>query len=156
MSNGFQLISSYHYQWAHLEPTGVAISPLGWNPTDPARFISPDAYPNNKNIWRGQGIADTNSLSSGPGLVNNPIWGRFAYRLAGTWLAPRGFLVSANWTAVAGSYTGPIIDPAPEQRPANPRLRTEQRDLLDRRQSVEPARDADPFPLPDSRRGSGS
>jgi hypothetical protein len=110
MSNGFQIISSYHYQWAHLSPTGDPISPLGWNPTDPARWISPDSYPNNKNIWRGQGIADSNSLSSGGGLINNPIWGRFAYRLAGTWQAPQGIIVSANWTAVAGSYTGPIIN----------------------------------------------
>jgi len=117
MSNGFQLISSFHHQWAHLARTGAAISPLGWNPTDPARFISPDAYPNNKNIWRGQGIADTNSLSSGTGLINNPIWGRFAFRLAGTWQAPHGVIASANWTAVAGSYTGPIITQLPNNDP---------------------------------------
>jgi hypothetical protein len=117
MSNGFQIISSFHRQWAHLEPTGAAISPLGWSPTDPARWISPESYPNNKNIWRGQGIADSNSLSSGGGLINNPIWGRFAFRLAGTWQAPHGLIVSANWTAVAGSYTGPIIQQLPNNDP---------------------------------------
>jgi hypothetical protein len=106
MSNGFQLMTSFHYQWAHLEPTGDPISPLGWNPTDPARFIEPEKYPNDRNIWRAQGLTDHNGYSS---LINNPIWGRFSFRLAGTWQAPYGIVVSSNWTVVAGNYTGPII-----------------------------------------------
>jgi hypothetical protein len=35
-----------------------------WNPTDPARFIQPDAFPNNGTIWRNQGPADHNSVVS--------------------------------------------------------------------------------------------
>lgn len=110
LSHGFQLMASVHRQWQRLEPTGDPISPLGWNPTDPARFIQPDAFPNDKNIWRAQGLTDHNSLATGAALINNPIWAPGSYRLAGTWQAPYGMSVSSNWTAVMGPWTGPIID----------------------------------------------
>ncbi len=101
MSRGFQAVATLHRQWQHLSGT--------WNPTDPARFIQPDAFPNDKNIWRAQGLTDHNSLTTGSALINNPIWAPYSVRLAGTWQAPHGIIASGSWTAVGGPWTGPII-----------------------------------------------
>ena len=43
MSNRYQFLVGIHRQWQH--QTGT------WNPTDPARFIQPDAFPNDKGLW---------------------------------------------------------------------------------------------------------
>jgi hypothetical protein len=112
MSHGVQFLGTIHRQWQHLTGT--------WNPTDPARFIQPDAFPNNRLIWRTDGMQDHNSLATGTSLTNNPMWNPYAIRLAGAWRAPAQLLVSASYTIVAGPYSGPIID----QLPANdPRIR---------------------------------
>ena len=37
-------MAAIHRQWQHDSGT--------WNPTDPARFIQPDAFPNNRMLWR--------------------------------------------------------------------------------------------------------
>ena len=42
MSNNFQIVGSVTRQWQHLEGT--------WGPTDPARFVQPDAFPNNRDL----------------------------------------------------------------------------------------------------------
>jgi hypothetical protein len=53
MSNNFQAMVGINRQWQHISGT--------WNPTDPARFIQPDAFPSDKLIpmpreqsWRRQ------------------------------------------------------------------------------------------------------
>ena len=76
MTHNFQLLFTMHRQWQHLEGT--------WNPTDPAKFIQPDAFANNRNVWRTDGVQDQNSLATGNALVNNPMWN--PYRFA--WPAP--------------------------------------------------------------------
>jgi len=48
LTSGFQMLFTVQRQWQHLEGT--------WNPSDPAQFIQPDAFPNNKNIWRTDGV----------------------------------------------------------------------------------------------------
>jgi len=111
MSHNFQVLSTIHRQWAHLNGT--------WNPTDPARFIQPDAFANDKNIWRTDGLVDQDSLTTANTLINNPMWEPFSIRFAGTYNAPRGIVVSSSYTIVGGPWSGPIID----QLPANdPRL----------------------------------
>ena len=107
LTSGFQFLGTIHRQWQHLTGT--------WNPTDPARFIQPDAFANNRLVWRTDGMQDQNSLATGNTLTNNPMWNPYSIRMAGTWAAPAGFLVSANYTIMAGPYSGPIID----QLPAN-------------------------------------
>src|SRR5262249_6430104 len=42
LSNNIQAVLSVSRQWQHLEGT--------WNPTDPARFIQPDAFPNDRQL----------------------------------------------------------------------------------------------------------
>jgi hypothetical protein len=102
LTHGFQMLFTVQRQWQHLEGT--------WNPTDPAKFIQPDAFPNNKNIWRTDGVVDQNSLATGNTLVNNPMWNPYSIRMAGTWHAPLGLVTSGSYTIVAGNWTGPVID----------------------------------------------
>ncbi len=109
MSHNFQVMSTIHRQWAHLNGT--------WNPTDPARFIQPQAFDNDKNIWRTDGLVDHDSLSTGNTLINNPMWEPFSIRFAGTYNAPKGVVVSSSYTIVGGPWTGPIIDQLPANDP---------------------------------------
>jgi hypothetical protein len=109
MTHGFQMLFTAQRQWARLEGT--------WNPTDPARFIQPDAFPNNKNIWRTDGVQDHNSLATGNSLVNNPMWNPYSVRMAGTWHAPWSLVASGSYTVVAGNWTGPVINQLPANSP---------------------------------------
>ena len=99
MSRGFQAQVAFHKQWQHLEGT--------WNPTDPARFIQPDAFPNDNLLHRTRGPSDTNSL---PGGTTADMWFPYSIRMAGAWQAPYGVLVSANWSIQKPSWSGPLVD----------------------------------------------
>jgi hypothetical protein len=109
MSHGFQAMASLQKQWQHQDGT--------WNPTDPARFIQPDAFANDKTIWRQQDPVDHNSLATGNSLRNTPTWTPGSFRLAGTWNAPKGVVVSGSYTAVGGPWTGPILTQLPANHP---------------------------------------
>jgi len=109
LSQGIQFLGTIHRQWQHLTGT--------WNPTDPARFIQPDAFPNNRLVWRTDGMQDHNSLATGNTLTNNPMWNPYSVRLAGSWRAPAEFQVSVSYTIMAGPYSGPIIDQIPANSP---------------------------------------
>ena len=109
MSRNFQAMASYQHQWQHQDGT--------WNPTDPARFIQPDAFPNDKTIWRQQDPVDHNSLSAGNSLRNTPTWTPGSFRLAGTWNAPKSVVVSGSYTAVGGPWTGPVLQQLPANSP---------------------------------------
>ena len=109
MSRGFQAMASYQHQWQHQDGT--------WNPTDPARFVQPDAFPNDKTIWRQQDPVDHNSLATGNSLRNTPTWTPGSFRLAGTWNAPKRIVVSGSYTAVGGPWTGPILQQLPANSP---------------------------------------
>lgn len=101
MSHGFQAMVAIHRQWAKVDGT--------WNPTDPARFIVPDAFANNRLIWRTDGVQDHNSLATGTSLTNNPMWNPYSVRIAGTWNAPKGFIVAGTYQIMAGTWNGPPL-----------------------------------------------
>lgn len=101
MTHGFQAMMALHRQWAKLQGT--------WNPADPARFITPDAFANNRLIWRTDGVQDHNSLATGGSLTNNPMWNPYSVRLAGTWNAPKGIIVAGSYTIIAGTWQGPPL-----------------------------------------------
>ena len=107
MSHNFQAMMSLQRQWQHEDGD--------WNPTDPARFIQPDAFANDKTIWRNQDPVDNNSLATGNSLRNTPTWTPGSFRVAGTWNAPKGIVLSTSYTMVGGPWTGPIL----KQLPAN-------------------------------------
>ena len=68
-------------------------------------------------IWRTDGVQDHNSLATGGSLTNNPMWNPYSVRMAGTWHAPAGLVVSGSYTIVAGTWNGPVIDQLPANSP---------------------------------------
>ena len=110
LSRNFQAMAAIHRQWQHDSGT--------WNPTDPARFIQPDAFPNNRMLWRTR---DPNDHNSYPGNTTAPMWNPFSYRFNGTWNAPAGIVVGAatRWSRVGGA-PGSSINCRPTARSSRP------------------------------------
>jgi carboxypeptidase family protein len=103
MSHNVQAMVSFNRQWQHLEGT--------WNPTDPARFIQPDAFPNNHQLPATTGNTDTNSLDGGASTIPAFAgWRPYALRAAGQYLAPWGLTLAGSYEVSAGDYTAPIVD----------------------------------------------
>jgi len=100
MSKNLQLMVGANRQWQHLAGT--------WNPTDPARFIQPDAFADNRDLPGINGNADTNTINGGwvPGGYN---WRPYNLRMVGQYLAPRGITLSANYQWEGADYSGPIV-----------------------------------------------
>jgi hypothetical protein len=106
LSNNFQAMVAIHRQWQNDSGT--------WNPTDPARFIQPDAFPNNRMLWRTR---DPNDHNSYPGSTTAPMWNPFSYRFNGTWHAPAGILVGGSYSVVSGGYSSWIVKQLPANSP---------------------------------------
>jgi hypothetical protein len=102
MSHNFQAMVSLSRQWQYLDGT--------WNPTDPARFIQPDAFPTNRQLPATAGNSDTNTLDGGAG--STPAfagWRPYAIRMVGQYLAPWGLTLAGSYEVGAGDYTAPIV-----------------------------------------------
>ena len=101
MSHGFQLIASATRQWQHLNGT--------WNPTDPARFVQPDAFENNRDLSQQLfGNGEDNTLDGG-GRESGAAYRPFSVRIGGQWLAPWGISVGGSYVIQAGGYVGPLL-----------------------------------------------
>ena len=101
MSNNFQIIASATRQWQHLNGT--------WNPTDPARFVQPDAFDNNRDLSQQLfGNGDDNTLNGG-GRESGAAYRPFSVRIGGQWLAPWGISVGGSYVIQSGGYIGPLI-----------------------------------------------
>lgn len=100
MSHGFQVMATFSRQWQKVDGT--------WNPHDPARFIQPDAFPNNHEIPRTAGNNEQNSLD-GSGSPVTAAWRPYTFRLAGQYLAPWKISVAGSYILSAGDYSGPIV-----------------------------------------------
>ncbi len=94
-----QIIGAYTRAFQHNAGT--------WQPNDPASFIQPDAFDNDKGIGSIRGN-QTNSLS-GTADTRSPSWQKHNFRLGGTFLAPKGFVVALNYSYQAGAYSGPVV-----------------------------------------------
>ena len=80
-----------------------------WNPTDPARFIQPDAFPNNRDLSRHLfGNGDDNSLDGG-GRESGVAYRPYSVRMAGQYFAPFGIKVAGSYVIQAGGYLGPVL-----------------------------------------------
>jgi hypothetical protein len=100
MANNFQLLASLTRQWQHIDGT--------WNPTDPARFIQPSAFPNNRDLSSHLfGNGDDNSLGSG-GRESGVAYRPYSVRLAGQYFAPADTRFAASYVIQAGGYLGPV------------------------------------------------
>ncbi len=99
MSRGFQLIGGFTRQWHKMDGT--------WNPTDPARFVQPNHFANNANLYMPRGNNDGNSLpDTGNALSYGPTWMKYRGNLGGVWQAPWGINVAGSATFQAGPWSG--------------------------------------------------
>jgi hypothetical protein len=99
MSHGFQLIGGINRQWHKMTGT--------WNPTDPARFVQPDHFANNANLYMPRGNNDENSLpDTGNALSYGPTWMKYRGNFGAVWQAPWGINVAGNLTVQAGPWSG--------------------------------------------------
>jgi hypothetical protein len=143
----YQLLGGYTRAWDHIEGT--------WQPNDPASFIQPDAFANNRGIgsFRG-GVSDANSYTNQLN-TRNSAWQDHQVRVAGSWLAPLRIMLAANYTMMSGPYSGPIIDriaaPDPQFGPTTVKLsdgRVVQNPLATRDRFVYPTRGEGQIKLP--------
>ena len=78
-----------------------------WNPNDPARYISPEAFANNKALNMPRGNNEHNSL---PTSSYSPTWRQFSVRGGLTYLLPWDITAGISYTANAGPWSGPVTD----------------------------------------------
>ncbi|MGQ0734013.1 MAG: TonB-dependent receptor domain-containing protein [Acidobacteriota bacterium] len=101
LSRDFQVVLTGTRQFQHLDGT--------WNPTDPARFIQPDAFANNRDLSSHLfGNGDDNSLNGG-GRESGVAYRPYSVRMAGQYFAPWDVRVSASYIIQAGGYLGPVV-----------------------------------------------
>ena len=99
MSDGFMLYGTLGVQKHYISGD--------WNPTDPARFISPEKFPDNKGLEDTRGNGSENSLTSGDG-GSQDIWKHYTFSFMGQWDAPLGIKVSSGYTLNQGSFNGVV------------------------------------------------
>ena len=99
MSNGFMLYGTLGVQKHYISGD--------WNPTDPARFISPEKFPDNKGLEDTRGNGSENSLTQGDG-GSQDIWKHYTFSFMGQWDAPLGIKVSSGYTLNQGSFNGVV------------------------------------------------
>jgi hypothetical protein len=108
LSNRFQALASINRQWQHFGGT--------WNPTDPARFIQPNAFASDKLLYMPRGNNEENSLPITTGTTVHtygPTWQKYSLRFGGTYHAPFGVIAAASFTVLAGPWSGPIVTQVP-------------------------------------------
>lgn len=99
MSRGFQFLAGLARQWHHMAGT--------WNPTDRAKFIAPNAFPNNRNLYMPRGNNDRDSLpDTGNALSYGPTWMKYRGNGALTWIAPFDITTALSYTIQAGPWSG--------------------------------------------------
>jgi hypothetical protein len=94
-----QMLAGYTRGFQHVAGT--------WRPNDPASFIQPEAFPNDKGIGSIRGN-QTNSLS-GSADTRSPSWQKHNLRLGATMTSPWGVVVAVNYSYQSGAYSGPVV-----------------------------------------------
>jgi hypothetical protein len=102
------LVAGYTRGWQHLDGT--------WVPGDPASFIQPEAFPNDRGIGTIRGN-EPDSLS-GMADTRSPSWQKHALRAGAAFNAPWRLLIASNVVFLSGPYSGPIVtrSAAPDPR----------------------------------------
>jgi hypothetical protein len=107
-----QLLASYTRAWWHFAGD--------WQPNDPAAFIQPHAFPNDRGIGSVRTStsvpSDANSLS-GNHMIENGSWRKHSLRLGVSYRTPWDFLIASSYSAQSGAYTGPIVTRRAEPDP---------------------------------------
>ena len=113
LSHHFQFIAGINRQWQHLSGD--------WNPHDPARYIQPSAFPNDKLLYMPRGNNEENSLpltTGGTTLTYGPTWQEYRHNFGLTWTAPFDIVVATSYTIEAGPWSGPVVDVLPVGDPS--------------------------------------
>ena len=98
---GLMLFTSFTRQWHDISGD--------WNPTDPARFIQPDAFEmKNVTLHDTRGNNENNHLDGDN--RGSSIWMRGSLSAGWTWRAPMSLVVSGSLTARRTHWAGPIYD----------------------------------------------
>ncbi|MCX6550303.1 MAG: carboxypeptidase regulatory-like domain-containing protein [Acidobacteria bacterium] len=100
LSHNFQAMMSLSRQWQHIAGT--------WNPTDPARFIQPNAFANDRILPSSSGNNDNNSLDGTGPTPTFAGWRPYSLRLAGSYLAPWGVTLAGSYEVSSGDYLGVV------------------------------------------------
>jgi len=99
-----QWLASYSHQWRHVAGT--------WVPNDPASFIQPAAFPNDKGIGNTKGPLsvpiESNSLS-GTYMAGAGQWRDNVASLGVHITGPKGIRVSPVVTYQSGIWSGPVV-----------------------------------------------
>jgi len=108
LSHGLQFMAGINRQWQHMSGD--------WNPTDPARFIQPSAFANDKLLYMPRGNNEDNSLPIATGTTVHtygPTWQKYRLNFGGTYYARYGVVLAASYTIEAGPWTGPVVTQLP-------------------------------------------
>jgi hypothetical protein len=99
-----QWLASYNHQWRHVAGT--------WVPNDPASFIQPGAFPNDKGIGNTRGPlsapVESNSLS-GTYMAGSGQWRDNVASVSGSTQLPWGIRVSPVLSFQSGIWSGPVV-----------------------------------------------
>jgi Carboxypeptidase regulatory-like domain len=110
LSHNLQGTLSVTRQWQAIRGT--------WGPTDPARFIQPDAFDNNHDLSQYLfGNGDTTTLGTG-GRESGVAYRPYSVRMAGQYLAPYGFRIGLSYVIQAGGWVGPVVNQLASNDPA--------------------------------------
>jgi hypothetical protein len=104
LSHGLQFMAGINRQWQHMSGD--------WNPTDPARFVQPGAFPNDKLLYMPRGNNEDNSLPLTTGTTVHtygPTWQKYRLNFGSSWYAPYGLVLAGSYTIEAGPWTGPVV-----------------------------------------------
>jgi hypothetical protein len=101
LTNDFQFLFSWNRQW--IREGG------DYNPTDPARFIEPDKFANNRQLSIGFGNREHNSLS-GNNQTQYNAYRPWSTSFSGQYFAPFEIMVGASYMIQAGDYSGILSD----------------------------------------------
>ena len=103
-----QAIASLVRQWRHMDGT--------WQPNDPAAFIQPGAFANDRAIGSTTGTTsastDANSLSGTQMTQRSTAsaqWQDYAFRGGIVYDGPLGLSLATNYTFQSGIWSGPIV-----------------------------------------------
>jgi hypothetical protein len=99
-TTNIQVVGSYTHVWPHMAGT--------WQPRDPASFIQPNAFANDKGLQSNdnRSTALNNAYNASTG---SPEWTTDIGRVSASYHAPWDLQVAANYTLQYGRWSGPIF-----------------------------------------------
>ncbi len=104
-TKNLQMLGSYGRNFQHIDGD--------WQPNDPASFVQPEAFPNDRGLGtiRGSTTAGQNVSNSLSGTedTRSPSWQKHVLRLGGSYNAPWNLVFSAQYSLQSGPYTGPVV-----------------------------------------------